>query len=79
MIEIKDFISYIIHKKDIEDELESLDRELDIYKAKYSHKNKELEEAKKENEILVERNSKHLKTIRELRKEIKGLKNDKEI
>lgn len=72
-------IEYLIHKKEIIadlDEMDKIDRDYDMLRAKYSAKKKEVEDLQKEVNLLNERNSKHLKTIRELRKELKGLKND---
>lgn len=79
LFRIYDFIEYLVNYKNNVEELESLDRDYDILRAKYAKKKSELEDTKKEVEYLTERQTKNLQTIRKLRKELKGLKNDKEI
>ncbi len=81
MIEnIKDFIEYIKNKNEILEELENLDHELANEKVKNSKLKKQIEELKiaeeqKDNylDTIKEKN----KVIRQLKKEIKELKEEK--
>ena len=73
-------IEYVLRKKEILEDLDvanKIDRDYDIIRSKYAKKKAELEELKKENEYLKDRQAKNLKTIREQRKEIKELKEGK--
>ena len=69
-------IQYIWNKKEILEDLEAankIDRDYDILRTKYAKKKTEIEELQHEIEYLEERQTKNLKTIRELRKKIKLL------
>lgn len=79
---LMNLIEYILNKKSILkdlEEMESIDRDYDIMRNKYSKAKRKIEELEEEVKYLNERQTKNLKRIRELRKELKGLKNDNKI
>lgn len=65
-------IKWIINKKEIERELDNLDRDLYLEKAKVYKLKLQLQSL----EIVEERNLEHIETIKNLRKEIRKLKKE---
>lgn len=69
--------NWIKNKKDLEEELEQQDIEIDKLKAAISKYKLECSELNKEKEYLEEQNTKYIERIKELRKENKRLKEEK--
>lgn len=65
-------IKWIINKKETERELDNLDRDLYLEKAKVYKLKLQLQSL----EIVEERNLEHIETIKNLRKEIRKLKKE---
>lgn len=70
--EIKGFVEYITNRKNILNELESLDRDLCLEKSKTAKLKYQLEELK----LVEEAKDKYLETIKDLRKEMRKLKKE---
>lgn len=69
-------IKWILDKKEIEQELENLDRDLDLKKTEYSKLKSRFEIMENEIFDILNRNNDYLETIKEQRKEIRKLKKE---
>lgn len=65
---------WILNKKELETELDNLDRDLDIEKSKNNKLKKEIEKLNEQMEFLENKDFEKIITIKELRKEIRKLK-----
>lgn len=65
---------WIFNKKELETELDNLDRDLDIEKSKNNKLKKEIEKLNEQMEFLENKDFEKIITIKELRKEIRKLK-----
>lgn len=65
---------WIFNKKELETELDNLDRNLDIEKSKNNKLKKEIEKLNEQIEFLENKDFEKIITIKELRKEIRKLK-----
>ena len=62
--------------KELEKEIKTQDTQYSYLQAKYNEKKKEIELLNEKNQRLEERNTRHLKTLRERRLRIKELENE---
>lgn len=65
---------WIFNKKELETELDNLDRDLDIEKSKNNKLKKEIEKLNEQMEFLENKDFEKIITIKELRKEVRKLK-----
>lgn len=65
---------WIFNKKELETELDNLDRDLDIEKSKNNKLKKEIEKLNEQMEFLENKDFEKIITIKDLRKEIRKLK-----
>lgn len=65
---------WIFNKKELETELDNLDRDLDIEKSKNNKLKKEIEKLNEKMEFLENKDFEKIITIKELRKEVRKLK-----
>lgn len=65
---------WVFNKKELETELDNLDRDLDIEKSKNNKLKKEIEKLNEQMEFLENKDFEKIITIKELRKEIRKLK-----
>lgn len=69
-------IKWILNKKELEKEMDNLDRDLDLKKSEYARLKSKFETMENEMFDIQSRNNDYLETIKEQRKEIRKIKRE---